>query len=85
MAPVVMVVLGTTQLDPEMVRETPGPETTHVVSTPEAETVSVEVFPACTRVGEAVMVGVEAPQEGELTVTKLEQDAVAPPAETDIA
>ncbi len=85
MAPVVIVVVGTAQLDPEIVRETPGPETTQVVSTPEAETVSVEVPPACTRVGEAVMVGVEAPQASAVTVTLLEQDAVAPLLDTDMA
>lgn len=85
MAPVVIVVVGTVQLDPEMVRETPGPVTVHVVSTPAAETVSTEVLPACTRVGEAVMVGVEAPQATADTVTELEQEAVAPAAATLMA
>ncbi len=84
-APVVIVVVGTVQLDPEMVRETPGPETTQVVSTPEAETVSTEVLPACTRVGEALMLGAAVPQDTVETVTLLEQDAVAPLLDTDMA
>ncbi len=86
MAPVGMVVLGTVQLVPEeIVCETPGPVIVQVPSTPEADTVSVDVPPVCTRVGEAEMLGTATPHACFPTVTELVQDAVAPPALTDIA
>lgn len=84
-APVVMVVLGTEQLEPEIVRDTPGPVMVQVPSTPEADTVSVDVPPVCTRVGDAEILGTATPHARFPTVTELEQDAVAPPALTDIA
>lgn len=58
--------------------------TVQVVSTPEAETVRVELPPAVTRSGFAVIVGFGVPQDtGAVTVT-FGQARVAPPAVTDM-
>lgn len=82
-----MVVVGTLQVVAVIVRSTVFVftlRTVQVVSTPDAETVRVEVPPEVTRSGLAVIVGFGVPQEtGGVTVT-FGHARVAPPAVTDI-